>query len=117
MKNLVSWFHWIPRLLCIAAILFVSMFALDSFAPGLTIWEQIRGLLIHLIPSYILLAALLLAWKWEKLGGIVFMVIGLGFSPFIFFDELPSNRFSRSRNCGCFYDMCSLYHGWCNVHR
>jgi hypothetical protein len=60
------------------------MFALDSFAPGLTIWEQIRGFLIHLTPSYILLAALFVAWKWEKLGGILFMVIGLGFSPFIF---------------------------------
>lgn len=84
MKNLVDWFHWIPRLLCILAILFVSMFALDAFAPGLSIWEQISGFLIHLIPSFILLAALLVAWKWEKIGGIVLMVIGLGLSPFVF---------------------------------
>jgi hypothetical protein len=84
MKSLESWFHWIPRLLCIAAILFVSMFALDSFAPGLTIWEQIRDFMIHLIPSYILLAALLAAWKWEKIGGIILMAIGLGLSPFVF---------------------------------
>lgn len=84
MKNIVDWFYWIPRLLCIAAILFISMFALDSFAPGLTFWQQIGGFLIHLIPSYILLAALLIAWKWEKIGGIILMIIGLGFSPFVF---------------------------------
>ncbi len=84
MKNLVDWFHWIPRLLCIAAILFVSLFALDSFAPDLTPWEQIRNFLIHLIPSYILSAALFVAWKWEKIGGILLMTIGLGFSPAIF---------------------------------
>lgn len=84
MKNLVDWFHWIPRTLCILAILFISMFALDSFAPGLTIWEQIVGFLIHLTPSFLLLVALLVAWKWEKTGGIILMVIGLGFSPSVF---------------------------------
>ena len=84
MKNLVDWFHWVPRVLCILAILFISMFALDAFAPGLTIWEQIRDFLIHLLPSYFLLAALLIAWKWEKIGGIILLSIGLGFSPFIF---------------------------------
>lgn len=84
MKNLAEWFHWIPRTLCILAILFISMFALDSFAPGLTIWEQIGGFLIHLTPSFLLLVALLVAWKWEKPGGIILMVIGLGFSPSVF---------------------------------
>ena len=84
MKNLVDWFHWIPRVLCILAILFISMFALDAFAPGLTFWEQIRDFLIHMIPSYFLFAALLIAWKWEKIGGIILMSIGLGFSPFVF---------------------------------
>jgi len=26
----------------------------------------------------------MVAWKWEFIGGIIFMVIGLAFSPFIF---------------------------------
>ena len=84
MSSLTHWFHWIPRLLCILAILFISMFALDAFAPGLTFWEQLRDFLIHLIPSYVLLVALLIAWKWEKLGGMILMTIGLGFSPSVF---------------------------------
>jgi hypothetical protein len=66
------------------AILFISRFALDSFAPGLTIWEQIGRFLIHLIPTYILLAALFVAWNWEKIGGIILMTIGLGLSPLVF---------------------------------
>lgn len=84
MNKLVDWFHWIPRLLCIMAILFVSMFALDSFSPGLTLWEQLGGFLIHLIPSFVLLTTLLVAWRWERIGGMVFMAIGLGLSPFVF---------------------------------
>jgi hypothetical protein len=81
---LIRLFHWLPRILCILAILFISLFAADAFAPGLTIWQQLGAFFIHLIPSFILLAFLILAWKWELIGGIIFMVIGLAFSPFIF---------------------------------
>ncbi len=84
MKTSIRLFHWLPRIICILAILFVSLFAADSFAPGLTIWQQLGGFLMHLIPSFILLASLIVAWKWERIGGIIFMAIGLGLSPFIF---------------------------------
>ncbi|MFH1120623.1 MAG: hypothetical protein V1775_12440 [Bacteroidota bacterium] len=84
MKASIRAFHWLPRILCILAILFISMFALDAFAPGLTIIQQIGGFLIHLIPSFILLALLLVAWKREYTGGIIFTIIGLGMSPLIF---------------------------------
>ena len=76
--------YWLPRVLCIAAILFISMFALDAFSPGLTIWQQIGAFLIHLIPSFILIALLAVAWNWEYLGGILFLIIGIVFSPIIF---------------------------------
>lgn len=76
--------YWAPRIICILAILFVSLFALDAFDPNLSIWEQIGGFLIHLIPSFILLALLILAWKYEYVGGIVFVLIGLLFSIIVF---------------------------------
>ena len=76
--------HWVPRILCILAILFISLFALDSFAPELTFWQQIGGFLIHLIPSFILLVFLITAWKWELTGGMIFMILGIGFSPIVF---------------------------------
>ena len=80
----IQLFHWLPRIISILAILFVSMFALDAFSPGLTIWQQLGAFLIHLLPSFILLAFLIVAWKWEYLGGIIFTLIGLGLSPFIY---------------------------------
>lgn len=92
MKTSTKIIHWTPRVICILAILFISMFAADAFAPGLTIWQQIGGFLIHLIPSYILILLLLLAWKWELIGGIVFLLIGLGFSPFIFSHNYHMNH-------------------------
>lgn len=84
MKTSIRLFHWLPRIICILAILFISLFAADSFAPGLTIWQQLGDFLMHLIPSFILLALLIVAWKWERIGGIIFMVLGIGLSPFIF---------------------------------
>jgi hypothetical protein len=84
MKPNIKIVHWIPRILCILAILFISMFALDSFAPHLTIGQQIGRLLIHLIPTYILAALLIIAWKWELIGGIFFILLGIGFSPVVY---------------------------------
>lgn len=76
--------HWLPRVLCIIAILFISLFALDAFQHDQTIWQQIGDFLMHLIPSFILTALLLVAWKWEYVGGIIFTIIGLGLSPLVF---------------------------------
>ena len=83
MKPSVKVIHWLPRIICILAIAFISLFAGDAFEHGHTIWEKLGGFLIHLIPSFILTIVLLIAWKWEFIGGIVFIVIGLGFSPYI----------------------------------
>ena len=84
MKKAILIIHWVPRILCILAILFVSLFALDSFGPGLTVWQQIGGFFIHLLPSFILTIILIVAWKWELIGGTILAVIGLGFTPMIF---------------------------------
>jgi hypothetical protein len=84
--------HWVPRIIVILAILFVSMFALDSFSPGLTLWQQIGGFMIHLIPSFILLGVLVLAWKRELPGGIIFLLIGVGLSPWIYLHNFRMNH-------------------------
>lgn len=76
--------YWIPRLLSILAILFISFFALDAFASGLTLWQQLASFFIHLIPSFALTALLVYAWRYEKSGGIIFLLIGLISSPIIF---------------------------------
>lgn len=84
MKTSIKILHWTPRIICILAILFISLFAADSFALELTFWQQIGGFIMHLIPSFILIAILIVAWKWEYIGGIIFLVMALGLSPFVF---------------------------------
>jgi hypothetical protein len=84
--------NWMPRLLCIMAILFVSMFALDSFDPKLTFWQQIGGFLIHLLPSFILAFLLFIAWKRELIGGTIFVLLGAGFTPGIYIHNLQMNH-------------------------
>lgn len=91
MRNYRNILYWVPRILCILAILFISLFALDSFKPELSIWQQLGAFFIHLIPSYILLTLLFIAWKWEFIGGIIFIVIGLVFSPIIFMHNYNMN--------------------------
>lgn len=92
MKKSISVIHWIPRVICILAILFVSMFAADAFAPELTIWQQLGAFLMHLIPSFILIALLIVAWKWELIGGVIFTLIGVGFSPIIYQHNYAMNQ-------------------------
>jgi len=90
--------YWAPRILCIVAILFVSMFALDSFSPELTIWQQIGGFLVHLIPTYVLIALLVVAWRWEYVGGIIFTVIGIAFAAMVFMANYNRNHFSLTQS-------------------
>jgi len=54
------------------------------FSPDLTIWQQIQAFLMHLIPSFVLLLFLVIAWRWELVGGIIFLLIGLVMSPVIY---------------------------------
>jgi hypothetical protein len=69
---------WTPRILCILFAIFLSLFALDVFGEGYGFWEAILGLLIHLVPVYIVIIALLVAWKREWVGGVLF----IGFAVF-----------------------------------
>jgi len=83
-EKMKAFLYWLPRILCILAILFISIFALDAFQPDLTIWQQIQAFLMHLIPSFVLLLFLVIAWRWELVGGIIFLLIGLVMSPVIY---------------------------------
>lgn len=84
--------YWAPRVLTILAILFVSMFSLDSFQAGGPLKVQILGWLMHMIPSFILIIVLIIAWKWENIGGIIFLSIGLAFSPYVFWGNYVNNH-------------------------
>ena len=67
---------WTPRILCLLFAAFISLFALDVFGAGYGFWETIVALLIHLIPTGIILIALAAAWRWEWFGAILFIALG-----------------------------------------
>lgn len=92
MSKKIAILHWTPRILCILSILFISIFAFDAFEPGLTIWQQLAAFAMHLLPSFILFMMLVVAWRWELAGGIVFMLLGLGLSPFIYTHNYAMNH-------------------------
>jgi hypothetical protein len=75
MKNKILF--WIPRILCILAIGFVMMFSLDVFDPKYTLSEQLLGFLMHNIPAWILIGLLVISWRWEFVGGIIFIIISI----------------------------------------
>lgn len=75
--------YWTPRILSIIFILFLAVFSLDVFDMKLGFWETVLGLLIHNIPAFILLAVLLVSWKREIVGGIVFTLAGVFYTVMI----------------------------------
>lgn len=68
--------YWAPRALCIVFVVLTSLFALDVFEESKSIGEIILNLLMHLIPTFILIVILVITWKREWIGGILFIAFG-----------------------------------------
>jgi len=85
MNTYLKVFHWTPRIICILAIVFISLFAiLGGENTNMTSWQQLSDLFMGLLPTLGLIIVLFVAWNWEKNGGIIFLLIGLIFSPLIY---------------------------------
>jgi hypothetical protein len=54
-------------------VLFISLFALDVFDEELGFWGMLLALFMHLLPSILLAAALIIAWKREWVGAALFV--------------------------------------------
>ena len=93
MKTSIKIIHWMPRILCILAILFISIFALDAFNTEQTFWQKIADFSMHLIPSFVIIVLLIVAWKWELPGGILMIVLAIGFMPLVY-----SMNFARTQS-------------------
>jgi hypothetical protein len=64
--------YWTPRGLCVACALFLGIFSLDVFGEGNGFWKTLLALAIHNIPSLFLLAVLVVAWRREWIGAVLF---------------------------------------------
>jgi len=71
---------WAARLLAILVVGFLSIFAMNVFEEGKSLAEVLTALAIHLIPSLVLLGALILAWRRPWLGAWLFGMAALGYA-------------------------------------
>ena len=63
--------YWTPRILGVALVLFLSVFALDEFDHG------ILAVLMHLRPGLLVLLVLALAWRRELAGALGFLALAI----------------------------------------
>jgi hypothetical protein len=68
--------YWAPRVLTILFAVFISLFALDVF-DEYQFPKVLLALLIHMVPTLIVIAVLLVAWRWEWVGAILCMGLAL----------------------------------------
>lgn len=68
---------WTPRVLGMLYAVFLGMFALDVFGEGYGVGKTALALLIHLLPTAVVVAVLVISWRREWLAGVVFFVAGL----------------------------------------
>lgn len=71
---------WTPRLLTILFSIFISVFAMDSFAEGGGFQKTLIAFMIHLIPTAIIVTILILSWKREWIGGVIFLLLGVAYA-------------------------------------
>ena len=77
MKQALKLFlFWAPRVACLLFAAFLGMFAWDAFGEGHGFWKMALALVMHLLPAALVLTALAIAWRWERLGALLFFGLG-----------------------------------------
>lgn len=75
--------------MAIISILFMTMFSFDVFDGNESFGMKMLGFLMHNIPVLILLVILIIAWKREIIGGILFILAS--FSGSLFYHSFSGN--------------------------
>jgi hypothetical protein len=73
--------YWLPRVLAILYIAFLTLFALDVFDSSTGFFQIAIALFMHLIPNFVLIIALILAWR-NEIFGWAFIALGIIFAIF-----------------------------------
>ena len=68
---------WTPRVICVAAALFMFLFAFDAFNHNHAIGKTIIAFFINLLPVLITVFLMLLSIRKPLVGSILFILIGL----------------------------------------
>ena len=73
---------WSPRVLTLLFAGFLTLFSLDVFGEGYGFWGTVVAFLMHSIPTGIVLVVLTLSWRWEWIGAVLFVALGLIYAYF-----------------------------------
>lgn len=65
--------YYLPRALSVVIVGFFAMFILEGFSPEFS-WVDS---LMHLLLTLVILGITIVAWKWPKIGGWIFLFFGL----------------------------------------
>lgn len=68
---------WAPRIITLAFALFIAVFAVDVFGQGRPFGWVLIALIMHLIPSIVVGAIALVAWKYEWFGAVAAGLLAL----------------------------------------
>ena len=52
--------------------LFISLFALDVFGKSYVFPDVLWDLLVHMVPTMLIILALIVVWRWEWIGTVMF---------------------------------------------
>ncbi|MCK5606867.1 hypothetical protein KAR91_33500, partial [Candidatus Pacearchaeota archaeon] len=77
MKKRNNIIFWPPRLFAIFFILLVGLLSMDVFGVGYSLWETLIAFLMHNIPTFLLAGVLFISWRWEMIGGVLWVLAGL----------------------------------------
>jgi hypothetical protein len=78
-EHLNPWMIWTPRALSLLFVVFLSLFSLDVFDSSHGFWQTMLALLMHNIPTLIMLVFAILAWRFPLIGAIGFFLGGLAY--------------------------------------
>lgn len=70
---------WAPRVVTILFALFLGVSSLDVIAQTNGIVETISALVVHLVPTLLVLLVLPLAWRWEWVGITAFAAFAVAY--------------------------------------
>lgn len=69
--------YWAPRILCILFGVFLSLFSLDVFEAGRGAGETLLALMIHLVPVFLVALILVVSWRREWVGALLFAALAV----------------------------------------
>jgi hypothetical protein len=72
--------HYLPRVLSILIVCFFAIFILEGFGSVFS-WKDS---LMHGLLALVVLVLTVISWKWPKIGGWIFIIMGIRFLSGVF---------------------------------